>query len=115
VNPAAELSPAAAILAASLLLFGAAIVLLGSLGLLRLGTFYQRVHAPTLGTTLGTTCIAIAAIVCFSALETRPVLHALLIPLFITLTTPVSLMIVVRAALFRDRSENAPGVPPPEP
>ena len=41
-------------LTAVLLFLGAAITLIGSLGLLRLGSFYERVHAPTLGTTFGT-------------------------------------------------------------
>jgi multicomponent K+:H+ antiporter subunit G len=47
----------------------------------------------------------------FSALQTRPVLHEFLIVVFVTLTTPVTLTILVRAALFRDRSENPDGVP----
>jgi multicomponent K+:H+ antiporter subunit G len=42
------------ILTAILLVGGAAITLIGSAGLLRLNTFYERAHAPTLGTTLGT-------------------------------------------------------------
>ena len=82
-----------------------------ALGLLRLGSFYQRVHAPTLGTTIGTGCIVAASIICFSALETRLVLHPILIATFVTVTTPVTLTILVRAALFRDRSENADGIP----
>ena len=41
----------AALLTALLVLVGAAVTLIGALGLLRLGTFYARVHAPTLGTT----------------------------------------------------------------
>jgi multicomponent K+:H+ antiporter subunit G len=50
----------AAALTADSLLMGALITLVGSLGLLRLGTFYERVHAPTLGTTLGTVFVALA-------------------------------------------------------
>ena len=30
-------------------------------------TFYERVHAPTLGTTLGTACIVVASMIYFSA------------------------------------------------
>ena len=62
-------------------------------------------HAPTLGTTLGTGCILIASMVFFSVLQTRPVLHEVLIAVFVTVTTPVTLMVLVRAALHRDRSE----------
>ena len=101
-----EISPIAEILTAMLLVGGAAITLIGSVGLLRLNSFYQRVHAPTLGTTLGTVCVALASMVYFSAVEGRLVVHELLIIGFITVTTPISLMVLVRAAVFRDESEN---------
>ena len=48
------LPPWAAVAVAVLALAGAALSFIGSLGLLRLGNFYQRVHAPTLATTMGT-------------------------------------------------------------
>jgi len=95
----------AALLTALFVLLGAGLTLTGSLGLLRLGQFYERVHAPTLGTTLGTVFVLIASIICFSVLQTRPVVHEILIAVFITVTTPVSLILLVRAALFRDRVE----------
>ena len=88
-----------------LLLAGAALVFLGSLGLLTLQTFYERVHPPTMGTTLGTGLVIIASMVFFTVREARPVLHELLIAAFMTLTTPVTYMLLVRAALYRDRSE----------
>ena len=72
---------------AILLVAGAAITLIGALGLLRLRTFYERVHAPTLGTTLGTGCIVMASMIYFSAVGSRPILHELLILLFVTVTT----------------------------
>jgi multicomponent K+:H+ antiporter subunit G len=88
-----------------LLLAGAILVFLGSLGLLTLKTFYERVHPPTMGTTLGTGLVIIASMVFFTVREARPVLHELLIAAFMTLTTPVTYMLLVRAALYRDRSE----------
>jgi multicomponent K+:H+ antiporter subunit G len=107
MSPAVELPAWAALVTAALLFMGAAITLIGALGLLRLKTFYERVHAPTLGTTLGVGCIVLASMIYFSVLETRPVLHEILIAIFVTITTPVTLMILVRAAMLRDRSENA--------
>jgi multicomponent K+:H+ antiporter subunit G len=107
MSHAAELPAWAAIVASMLLLFGAGLALIGSLGLLRLRTFYERVHAPTLGTTLGIASVASASILTFTVLQSRPVLHELLIIVFVTLTTPVTLMILVRAAVFRDRFEAA--------
>lgn len=106
MNAAGEISALPAILTAALLIGGSAITLIGSLGLLRFRSFYERVHAPTLGTTLGTTCIAIASMVYFSALGTRPVLHELLIIVLVIITTPISLMVLVNAAVLRDESEN---------
>jgi multicomponent K+:H+ antiporter subunit G len=105
MSHAAELPAWAAIVTSMLLLFGAGLTLIGSLGLLRLRTFYERVHAPTLGTTLGVGCVAAASMITFTVLESRPVLHELLIIVFVTITTPVTLMILVRAAVFRDRFE----------
>jgi multicomponent K+:H+ antiporter subunit G len=109
VNGAAAIPAWAEIVTAALLLIGAAITLIGSLGLIRLKSFYARVHPPTLGTTLGTACIAMASIVYFSALQTRPVLHEILLVLFILVTTPVTLTLLVRAALFRDELESDAG------
>jgi multicomponent K+:H+ antiporter subunit G len=93
------------IVEATFLVVGAALALIGSIGLLRLHSFYQRVHAPTLGTTLATACIAAASMTHFSVLERHLVLHELLIVIFGVVTTPISLMILVRAAVFRDESE----------
>lgn len=106
MNAADGLSALPAVLTSVFLVVGAAVTLIGSLGLLTLRSFYERVHAPTLGTTLGTACIAIASMIYFSALGTRPVLHELLIIVLITATTPVGLMILVNAARVRDKSEN---------
>lgn len=93
----------AALPTALLVLLGAALTLTGSLGLLRLGSFYERVHAPTLGATLGTGCIVVASMLCFSALQNGPVLQALLIGVFLTVTTPIGLIVLVAAARQRDR------------
>ena len=106
MNEGMEVSNISTILTAMLLIGGAAVTLTGSLGLLRLKSFYERVHAPTLGTTLGTASIAMASMIYFSALGTRLVLHELLIIIFVTVTTPISLMVLVNAALLRDESEN---------
>lgn len=101
----------AALLTAFLVLAGAGLTLLGAIGTLRFGSFFERVHAPTLGTSWGTGAIVLASIVCFSALGSRPVVHEILIWGFITITTPVTLMLLARAVLYRDRAEGDTGVP----
>src|SRR5690606_29475137 len=73
-------------LASASLLLGAGLCFIGSVGLLRLRKFYDRVHAPTLGTTLGTTFILLASVLCFSVLESRLVIHEILIAIFVTVT-----------------------------
>jgi multicomponent K+:H+ antiporter subunit G len=103
---APELPVWATILVVLFLLLGAVTTLIGSIGLLRLRGFQQRMHAPTLGSTVGTTSIAIASMICFSALESRLMVHELLIILFLTLTTPVGFMLLARAALYRSRVES---------
>lgn len=103
MSPAAELPVFIAVITAVLVVLGALLALIGSIGLLRLRTFYDRVHAPTMGTTLGTGLVLIASMVLFSTLQTRPVLHEILIGVLMTLTTPVTFMLLVRAALHRDR------------
>lgn len=93
----------AAIIVAVLLILGAGLTLIGAAGLIRLGSFYDRIHAPTLGTTLGTGSILVASMLFFSVLQTRLVLHELLIAVFMTVTTPVTLILLARATLYRDR------------
>ena len=88
-----------------LVLLGALLALAGSVGLLTLGSFYERVHPPTMGATLGTGLILIACVVHFSGVEGRLVLHHILIGVFMTITTPVTYMMLVRAALYRDAAE----------
>lgn len=102
----------AAWLVSMLALGGAGFSLVGAIGLIRLRTFYERVHAPTLGATLGMALIVAASILHASLSEGRPVLRDLLIGLFLTVTTPVTLILLGRAAAYRDRSEGNANAPP---
>ena len=111
MNSLAELPLWASILVSAFLLLGASLALIGSFGLSRLNSFYKRVHAPTLGTTFGAFCILAGSITYFSVSQSRLVLHELLIGVFLSLTTPITLMLLVRAALYRDRQEGSPDVP----
>ena len=116
MNPAYSQIPLwAAILVSLFLLMGSGLTLLGAVGLLRFKTFYERIHLPTLGTSWGAGGILVASILFSSVLQSRLVLHELLIAVFVTVTTPVSLMLLARAALYRDRTEGSSQVPPMEP
>lgn len=86
-----------------LLVVGGLLVLVGAIGLLRLPDFFSRMHPPTMGTSLGTGCVLVASMLVSSALLGRPVVHELLITVFVIVTTPVTAMLLVRAGLYRDR------------
>src|SRR5690606_32053246 len=75
-------------------------------------SFYERIHAPTLGTSWGAAGMIMGSIIIFTAGSGRVVLHEILIGVFVTITTPVTLMMLGRAALYRDRSELNPGIAP---
>jgi multicomponent K+:H+ antiporter subunit G len=92
-------------LTAILVVLGALLALAGSVGLLTLGSFYERVHPPTMGATLGTGLILVACVVHFSDAQQRLVLHHLLIGAFMFVSTPVTYLMLVRAALHRDAAE----------
>lgn len=102
-----QLPPWAAILVALLVVTGASLTLLGGLGVVRLKSFYQRLHAQTLGYSGGTLLIIIASMLMFSLLEGRAVVHELVIGIFIIITTPITLLMLGRAALRRDRDASA--------
>jgi len=93
----------AALPAALLLVAGSLLALIGSLGLLRLPSFQARMHAPTLGNTLGLACVLAASLLVASAAAGRPVLQELLIALFVVLTSPVTALLLMQASLYRDR------------
>jgi multicomponent K+:H+ antiporter subunit G len=99
---AEALPPLLAVVVAALVLLGAALALLGSLGLLRLSTFYDRIHPPTMGTTMGLALVLAASALLFSALDGRPVVHEIILAVFTIVTTPVTFMLLVRAARHRE-------------
>lgn len=88
---------------AVLLVASGLLSLIGAFGLVRLKTFFQRMHATALAYTLGAWCAALASIVYFSALESRLALHAWVIVILLSITAPVTTTLLARAALFRQR------------
>lgn len=88
---------------AVLLVLSGLFALLGAMGLVRLKDYFQRMHPPALASTLGAWSVALASILYFSALKSGPVLHAWLIPILLSITVPVTTLLLARAALFRKR------------
>jgi multicomponent K+:H+ antiporter subunit G len=97
----------AAVPAATLLVLGGLCTLVGSVGLLRLEQFFQRMHAPSMGNTLGTGCVLAASVLVSSALANRLIVHEILITVFIVITAPMTAILLMRAAAQRsgDRHE----------
>ena len=99
------------IIVAVLVLSGAGLALLGSTGLLRLPTFFERVHAPSIIATLGCWLIMHGTVLYFSVADHSLALHALLIAVFVAITVPIMSIFLMRAALFRARQAGR-DVPP---
>jgi multicomponent K+:H+ antiporter subunit G len=110
MNGIAPLPDWAALVVALLLFLGATIILIGALGLLRLRTFYQRIHGPAIVVTLGAGCILLASMVYFTVAQSRLVVHEVIIAAFLLMTAPVVSMLIMRAAVYRDlRARKADG------
>lgn len=102
-----------AIPAAVFLVIGATLTFLGSLGFLQMKTFYERLHVTTLGSSWGAAGVLLASIIVASWAQERMVLQEVIIGIFILITGPVTLILLARAALHRDRSSRPDQVPGP--
>ena len=98
---------------AALVALSGVFVLISAIGFLRLPEFFLRMHPPALAYTLGSWCVALAATLYFSALENRAALHPLLIPVMLSITVPVTTVLLARVALFRKRLAGRDEIPPP--
>ena len=87
------------ILVVALLATGSGFVLVGSLGLARLGDFYKRLHGPTKASTMGVGCIVLAAIGARALAGGGLDLRELLVSAFLFISAPVGAMMMARAAL----------------
>ena len=93
-----------AAIAGVLLIIGGLATLIGACGLVRFDGFYRRMHPATMGTTLGTGCVIVTSMLVSSALLERPVVHEILIAVFMVVSSPVSAITLMRAAISRTRS-----------
>jgi multicomponent K+:H+ antiporter subunit G len=98
---------------AGLLVLSGVFVVISALGFLRLPEFFLRMHPPALAYTFGSWCVALADILYFSVLEARVVLHPWLIIILLSITVPVTTLLLARVALFRRRVAGAADTPPP--
>ena len=97
---------------AALLVASGAAALVAAVGLWRLPDFFMRMHAPAVCATLGTWAVALASVIHFTAAAGRLSLHAWLVAVIVSITAPVTTVLLVRAGLFRARQAGEP-VPRP--
>jgi multicomponent K+:H+ antiporter subunit G len=98
---------------AGLLVLSGVFVVISAIGFLRLPDFFLRMHPPALAYTFGSWSVALAGVLYFSLLEDRLALHPWLIVVLLSITVPVTTVLLARVALFRRRLTGAPDTPPP--
>lgn len=104
----------------ALILSGAAFVLIGSWGLVRLPSTMERLHGPTKATTLGLGALLVASIAVFQVKLGIWTAHELLISLFLFITAPISANMIAKVHLHRLRTgaisePDSIAGPPPRP
>ncbi|WP_422011579.1 monovalent cation/H(+) antiporter subunit G [Roseateles sp.] len=104
--------PLSEIIVSVLLLCSGVVVLVAALGLVRLRDFFLRMHAPALVSTLAAWIVTLASIVHFSTRGGGLALHVWLIIIVLSITAPVTTIVLARAALFR-RRQAGDALPPP--
>lgn len=108
-----------------LLLFGCFFILVGALGLVKLSSFFKRLHAPTKASTLGVGCVLVGSVCYHLFLGEDPQPRELLITVFLFITAPISAHMMAKAALslLMEKRPMLPGdetakeeaLPPPRP
>jgi multicomponent K+:H+ antiporter subunit G len=98
---------------AALLVLSGLFVVVSAVGFLALRDFFVRMHPPALAYTFGSWCVALAGVLHFSTAASRPVLHPWLIVVLLSITVPVTTLLLARVALFRRRTAGEADTPPP--
>ena len=105
----------AEVLVVAMLAVGCFFTVLGAFALIKLPTFFQRIHGPTKASTLGVGCILFASIGYHAMVGNGLHPRELLITVFLFLTAPISAHLMSRAALslMDDRPPHPDRVPDP--
>ena len=87
-----------------LLVLGGLTTLVGALGLLRLDNFFARMHGPSMSNPVGSGFVLMTSMLVSSALLGRPSIHELLIALCVFMSAPITSIMLVKAALYRNKA-----------
>jgi multicomponent K+:H+ antiporter subunit G len=110
----AELFGWVEVVVALLLMLSGVFTLTAAVGIMRFQNFFQRMHPPALAFSFSSWCVTLATILYFSARREQLSLHAWLIIILLSITVPVTTILLARTELFRRRTHGAPSsdIPP---
>ena len=94
-----------------LLVLAGLTTLIGSFGLLRLPDFFSRMHGPSMTNTVAAGATLVASMLVSSAIVGRPIIHELLITLFVSMSAPITAIMLLQAALYRNKARHSRDVP----
>lgn len=94
---------------ALLLVLSGLFALAAGVGVVRFQSFFQRMHPPALAYSFAAWCVTLASIVYFSAQDDKLALRSWLIIVFLSLTVPVTTILLARTELFRRRKAGEGG------
>ena len=96
------------IVLALLLAIGSFFILVGAFSLLKLSSFFKRLHGPTKASTLGVGCVLACSVTYHIFLGEDPQPRELLITVFLFITAPISAHLMAKAALSLHMAERPP-------
>lgn len=95
---------------ALLLALSGVFTLSAAIGVARFKSFFQRMHPPALAFSISAWCVTLATIIYFSVQGEKLALNAWLIIIFLSLTVPVTTILLARTELFRRRTSRDSGL-----
>ena len=98
----------AEVLVVAMLAVGCFFTVLGAFALVKLPTFFQRLHGPTKASTLGVGCVLLTSVGYHAFTGTDPQPRELLITAFLFITAPISAHLMAKAALSLHMAERPP-------
>jgi len=101
-----DLTLAAEIVIAFMLVMAGIFGLVGSLGLVKLDDTMRRLHAPTKATTLGIGGVLIASMIYSAVFLGSLSFHEVLITVFLFLTAPITANFIAKAYMHRHLKED---------
>ncbi|WP_455477845.1 monovalent cation/H(+) antiporter subunit G [Bartonella sp. B10] len=101
-----DVSLVVAIVITVFLIVGSGLTLIGTIGLVRLSNFYERLHMPSMSASWGAGSVLIASFLYSIFVDHRFIFHEILMMLFLLVTAPVASILLSQAAAYRYHAED---------